>query len=202
MDHGLKSNIPYVLDLLDSQDILFINEHWLQEKDIITIVDICAGKNTHLKYKNTHLKSSVDPMSPMLERPYGGIGFLCTKTKGIIYRILPCETDRIMVLQVIINQKVVLCLVGVYLPHDNSTLIQTKAYIETLDYLQSIIDSLAGVPIVILGDTSTVLPESFYLKDKWYTQKRYNKRSLLLYEFMSQNNLCTANFMFEQKVKY
>ena len=46
--YGLKSNLPYVLDLLDSQDILFINEHWLQEKDIITIVDICAGKNIFL----------------------------------------------------------------------------------------------------------------------------------------------------------
>ena len=138
----------------------------------------------------------------MLGRPYGGIGFLCKKTKGLTYRILPCESDQIMVLQVIINQKLVLCLLGVYLPYDNSTLIQTEAYIETFDYLQSIIDSLAGVPIVILGDTNTVLPESVYLKDKWYTQKPLKKRSFLLYEFVSQNNLCTATFMFEQKVKY
>ena len=44
-------------------------------------------------------------------------------------------------------------------------------------------DKLPGVPIVILGDTNTVLPESVYLKDKWYTQKPFNKRSFLLYEF-------------------
>ena len=183
--YGLKSSLPYVIELLKFHDIIFINEHWLQKKDLDKIASIYDQNNYC-----TYLKSSIDPMSTLLGRPYGGVGFLCKRMKGVTYRVIPCESDRIMGLQIIADQKVVLCLLGVYLPCNNSTLAQTEVYIENLDYLQSLIDSCEEVPLVILGDTNTVLPENFYLKDKWYAQKPFNRRSLLLYEFITQNNLC------------
>ena len=38
--HGMKVSLEYVLELASSHDVLFINEHWLQQKDIHSICSI------------------------------------------------------------------------------------------------------------------------------------------------------------------
>ena len=222
--HGLKGNIQYVTDLLKSQDVLFISEHWLLEKDFATIEDLCVKHNC-----KSYLKSSVDPTITLQGRPYGGVGFLCNHLNGITYRTIPSASDRVMGFQIIANQSVQLYLIGVYLPYDNGTISQTELYMETLEYLKCMVDMCNDAPMVILGDLNTSLPESEFLKEKWYTQKPYNKRSAVLHtslpeseflkekwytqkpynkrsavlhEFISQNDLCVANFLFDQNVEY
>ena len=71
--HGLKRCLPYVMDLLESNDVVFVNEHWLQNKV---------------------------PMSELHGRPHGGVAFLCNKINGISYRIMACDSDRIEGLQI------------------------------------------------------------------------------------------------------
>ena len=58
------------MELLKFHDIIFINEHWLQKKDLGNVASI-YGQNNYC----TYLKSSIDPMSTLLGRPYGGVGF-------------------------------------------------------------------------------------------------------------------------------
>ena len=62
--YGLKSSLPYVMELLEFHDIIFIHEHWLQKKYLDIIASI-YGQNNYC----TYLKSSIDPMSTLLGRP-------------------------------------------------------------------------------------------------------------------------------------
>ena len=55
------------MELLKFHDIIFKNEHWLQKKDLGNVASI-YGQNNYC----TYLKSSIDPMSTLLGRPYGG----------------------------------------------------------------------------------------------------------------------------------
>ena len=54
------------------------------------------------------MKSSVDPEVVLEGRPYGGLGFICKKLPGISYLTVNSENDRIGVLQILSNHKVIL----------------------------------------------------------------------------------------------
>ena len=67
--YGLKSSLPYVKELLNDHDIVFISEHWLLPGEIKILAD------RDLKTELSHLKSSVDPTKVISGRPHGGCGF-------------------------------------------------------------------------------------------------------------------------------
>ena len=198
--HGLKSSLQYVLDLCKSHDIIIVNEHWLQHSDFYTISDIFKSNGMSI-----YLKSSMDPTECFRGRPFGGVGFVCANLENVSYKLIECVSDRILGLEVIINQTVVLTLLGVYLhvPHDDCTSDRTELYVETLCQMQHLIDTLkCNVPLVILGDMNTALPAVEFLADRWHCKTPYSKHSALLYDFISYNHMCVADFMFPQSVSY
>ena len=92
---------------------------------------------------------------------------------------------------------------GVYAPYYDGSVEQTELYLEIIDQLQCLVDQTENdIPIVLMGDLNTALPESEMLSDNWYCKKPFTKWSLILYEFLKQNNMCVANFLFEQQVDY
>ena len=196
--NGLKSSIHYVMHLAKSHEVVFLCEHWLQHHDLHTIRSICKDEN-----KLCFLKSSIDPTVPLHGRPYGGVGFVCSKGEGIAYNMINCESDRMSCIQILKNGKVVLSILGVYLPYDNSSKEHTELFIDILDNISCILDKYSHeAPLVIVGDMNTVLPQAHALSDNWYFKRHFSKRSAIFYDFMSQNSLCVANFIFPQSVSY
>ena len=185
------------MDTVTQHDITFICEHWLLPKDLHTIHSICKDNN-----KQCFLKSSVDPTVQFCGRPFGGVGFICRNMPGTAYKIIECDSDRLYGIQVFKNQEMVMSVIGVYLPYEDGTKDQTELYINTLDQLQNTLDNCGNAPTVIVGDMNTVLPEEEYLSDNWYTRKPYNKHSAIMFEFLCQNKMCVANFMYDQDVSY
>ena len=195
--HGLKSSLAYVLDLAKGHDILFINEHWLKENELYTLNDICDQDDLWC-----HLQSSVKNTDrPISGRPYGGIGFVCKHFRNTTYRVMNISSDRVLGLQVIRNHHVLLNIIGVYLPCHDSTTDTMDLYLQTLDLVQSILDT-CDAPTVIMGDFNTTLPEEVTLVDNWYCKKPYKRRSGVLYDFISNNEMCVANFLFPQDICY
>ena len=90
--HRMKGSLQYVLNLAESHQIVFLNEHWLQVNDIPTLRQICELKNILC-----YLKSSVDPSKSLNGRPHGGVGFLYNRSmsKDIAHRVIDCDNDRI-----------------------------------------------------------------------------------------------------------
>ena len=67
------------------------------------------------------LKSSMDPCEIIDGRPYGGIGFICSKIEGITFQSIDVESDRIWAIQLSMNRKVLINVIGVYLPYNSGT---------------------------------------------------------------------------------
>ena len=101
------------------------------------------------------------------------------------------------------KEKIVLTIFGVYLPHNDYTSVSVECYLETLDQLQSLIDSSGNsAPSNIVGDMNTCLPKGASLRHEWYRQRPFSKRSALLYNFLVDNELCVGNYAFKQNVNY
>ena len=96
-----------------------------------------------------------------------------------------------------------MCIFGIYLPYYDSSLDQYKLYMDTLDQLHVLIEQIdKNIPVLIMGDTNTVLPESDQLSVNWYHKRLFTKWSAILYEFLHQNDMCVGNFQFEQHVNH
>lgn len=196
--HGLKSSIGYVTQLASNHHVKYVCEHWLLPKDIPTVWETFQDMG-----KTAFLNSSVDPLVPLHGRPYGGTGFICDISDGFSFKFEECESGRLCGLLVYKNEKLVLTVYGVYLSCDDRMADTMECYMETLDRLQSLLDSSdSSVPAIITGDMNTCLPQSKLLRNEWYRQRPFSRRSALLYEFLSENELCVSNYAFHQSVDY
>ena len=84
--------------------------------------------------------------------------------------------------------------VGAYMPYNNGTASQTQLYIDTLDQLSAIIEESSGqAPYMVLGDMNTELSNKATLNKNWYKQKPLNCHSVLLYDFLCDNELVICN---------
>ena len=59
-----------------------------------------------------------------------------------------------------------------------------------------------NIPVIILGDLNTSLPQMGFLTQRWFTKRPFNRNSVLLYNFIEENNFCVANFICEQNTNY
>ena len=199
--NGLNSTINDVFDILSDRDnaIFFICEHWLRIEELNGINTLCDSEGLW-----SHFKSSVDPEENLSGRPYGGVGFICKRAnnKDYSFRIINIDNDRISALQVTKNGKVLLNVIGVYLPFYNGRAEQTILYTETLDAVQSILESCSNAPVVVMGDMNAALPQSEHLNSTWYRHHPFNSHSMQLYDFLFTNEMVVANFSFQQEISY
>ena len=84
--NGYKGSSLYVKKLVQSNDIVFLCEHWLQPKDIVTLE---GSLDSELYW--THMKSSINPEENLKGRPFGGIGYICKKNVCYHYKSVKCE---------------------------------------------------------------------------------------------------------------
>ncbi len=122
----------------------------------------------------SHMKSSIDPEEVLQGRPYGGVGFICKRIQGLIYKPIEVDNDRITGVQLVQSGKVILNIIGVYLPYYDGTPNQVALYSETLDVLQSVLDVCPPSPTMIVGDMNASLPTQNKLSATWYRQSPYN----------------------------
>ena len=90
--------------------------------------------------KWSNLMSSIPADTVVQGRPYGGTGFICKPVQHCTFHNVPQEDDRISVIEIRNNNRVVITLIGVYLPDFHS--VSTPLYGETLDKLDGIIQNI------------------------------------------------------------
>ena len=104
-------------------------EHWLKPGEVSHI-----EQNDFESYW-THLKSSIDPTEVLIGRPYGGCGFVCKKMTGVMYRPIVCESDNLCGIAITLNGGLTISVFGVYMPHNNHSLLNHESYLECLNEL-------------------------------------------------------------------
>ena len=145
------------------------------------------------------MKSSVDAEVTLDGRRYGGVGFICKKIPGILYIPIVIDNDRICGMKIISSGKIILTIIGVYMQYYDGSSKIIKIYNETLQDIQCIIDTNDPIPIMIIGDMNATLPQSKTLGHQWYKRHPYNKQSLLLHDFLINNDLYCCNFDLKKK---
>ena len=126
--HGLKGNIGYARNLIKSQCVNFICEHWLYPYELSTLHTIFQKEN-----KWSYLKSSMNPMyKDSKGREFGGIGFVCQNRNNVSYRPIECESDRVCALQIVLGENIVTTIIGVYLPFYDGTTKQGELYMDII----------------------------------------------------------------------
>ena len=116
-----------------------------------------------------HLVSSVAPNIDLKKRPYGGIGYICKKSCDTMFKAMQCDSDRVLGLQISVNQHRVLSLIGVYLSCDSHGAQHMELYLNTIDHMQNMIENCPSVCLTFLmGDFNTVLPEAETIPENWY----------------------------------
>ena len=187
--HGLKTNVGYVKDLTDGYCVNFICETWLQPHELATVASIFEDEN-----KWCHLQSSMDTSVLTNGRPYGGLGYICQKRASAAYQIINSDSDRVCALNVIQDGHTVVTLVGVYLPFHDGSSEQAELYMDTLFKIQCLIDSCCDVaPVMVIGDFNMSLPKTDYLQNNWQRCRPYNRNSVLLYNFIQNNDFIVAD---------
>ena len=196
---GVKSSFNCIDDVITKSqcNLMFLCAHWLTPREVS-----CFKKELSDKKLWNHMKSSIDPEEQVLGRPYGGIGFIGKRVQGITYKPVSVDSDRITGVQLISGDKTLFTIFGVYLPYYNGHMDQIELYNETLDILQSTLDTMDPSPVLIVGDMNASLPNNDLLARNWHRRHPYTKHSFMLYDFLRNNDLLIANFNFAQSIDY
>lgn len=176
---------------------MFICEHWLTVGEIASYKLLWDDQGYW-----SDLKSSIDPEQLSNGRPHGGIGFIAKPLNGITLKSLSVESDRISGLQLIAHGKILVTILGVYLPFFSGQAEQIQHFSETVDLLAATLETASEGPVLIVGDMNAALPRDDNLRRFWYRQRPYNANSMLLRDFICDNNLTVANFKFDQPVQH
>ena len=196
---GINSSFNDIVhEIKHFSHIAFLCEHWLRPCEIPGTKQLLAQENMISSFK-----SSIDPEEPLIGRPFGGVGFICKKVNGIVYKFTDIENDRLSAVKLIQKGtgKTLLNIIGVYMPYFNGCADQTLKYVSTIDQLQSVIDDCSDAPIMIVGDMNTTLPKHS-LTRLWYKCRPFNRHSCLLYDFLRNNDFTVANFAFDQSTNH
>ena len=195
--NGFKGSYGGILKLMKDNDCVFLCETWIKPNELGSISKELNSMNFWC-----NMKSSINPEEVLVGRPYGGVGFVCKRLPGISYVPLPCENDRIVAVQMVAENKVLLTMVGVYLPYHNGTVCQASLYSETLEDIQCLLDANDPSPVLLLGDMNASLPQKEILNRHWYKSYPFTKHSYLLYEFLCQNDMYCCNFTFDNVINH
>ena len=116
------------------------------------------------------------------------------QTAGFTYDQIKCDSDRVMGLDVSYHGCKVATVYGVYMPNNSGTTSRTQLYIDPLNQPSAIIEVSSGhAPYLVLGDMNTELSNNATLNKNWYARKPLNSHSVLLCDFLCDNELIICN---------
>ena len=98
----------YINHLLNQCDVLFLQEHWLSERQLHIFGDI----NSEFTYAAV---SGFGNDAVLTGRPYGGCAILLRKSLAVAFKQLECESRRLLAILLEFND-VKLLLINVYFP--------------------------------------------------------------------------------------
>ena len=144
----------YIDRLLESCDVLFTQEHWLND-------DGLRSWQQNMDSAFIYGKSGMKKDELLLGRPYGGLSIIVKKSLScVVHPISDIESDRLFACTLKLNDACTLLLLNVYLPcDDNCDDRSMDVYINVLHEVVLIIErfSLNVDGVVLGGDFNTDL---------------------------------------------
>ena len=180
---GMSAAVPYLRNILESNDIITISEHWLHANRINRLLDISDEFNVFAR-ASRHAPAELFGIT----RGQGGIAILWRKTISGISPVTKMVHDRFCSIRLETNLGCILYIFALYLPDTSSR----DSFDETIDELSGAIDNLEEGAIVILsgdfnGDVGSGLGER--------STKCPNKQGMRIINFANKYNFLPINML-------
>ena len=133
----------YICHLLQTCDILFLQEHWLSEGQL-SILDSVSG---------THSASGIcgfDSKQVLTGRPYGGCAIFWRRDWGMHVSVVDTKHNRVCAIR-LYNADVNLLLVNVYMPCESDEVAHDD-FCSVLSVVASISESFPDAMLILGGD--------------------------------------------------
>lgn len=167
---------PVFDELMKSEDIILIQEHWLFKCQLNLLNEI----NVNLMASGKSV-DFYDPIPPIqIPRGYGGVAILWNKSIDHLVNDLELGNERIKCIE--LNTKNRLLIVCVYMPC-NGEKDSYHAYVDCIDQLNELILSFQNTHDIIIGGDFN---ENALVNNG-------SKRSQTFHTFLSENDLVTKN---------
>ena len=150
---NVTTNIQFVRDLCQENDIILLQEHWLR-KDQLHIL-----QNVHTDFLGYGV-SAMDTGKKILKgRPYGGTAIIYSKRFGSNAKFMEYDEDRLTGLEVTIDNRILLIL-NVYMPTECAK--NADKFTILLGKIQSIVEESDYNSVIIGGDFNADPKGLFY----------------------------------------
>ena len=146
--HGFNNSRHYLQHLCLSNDIIFIQEHWLMSSKLCDFNDIDKDFN----FYGCSAMDNVCEMGLVRGRPFGGVGVLYRRSlSSHLASFSHCSGSRFISVATNIDDLRLLCF-GAYFPCDDGSQEYPISLSTMFGYIEHIIDSHVGNSCMILGD--------------------------------------------------
>ncbi|KAK6178046.1 hypothetical protein SNE40_012884 [Patella caerulea] len=173
---------PFLLDCLETQDIVFINEHWLLPEQL-SYLDSIHERFDGIAFSDSRIPIDIESRTCL--RGFGGVGVLYRKELSIEIKHSQCS-DKILVLEVR-HETVHILLITVLLPSTNQSM---EEYRNVLNDVQAVYDAYSSDFVVIVtGDFNGQISRQFGAKNP----ETANQRGKELEKFIKENMLISVN---------
>ncbi len=176
--HGLKGNVMYLDYLLSKYKVLFLNEHWILEKEKFIFEKLCKNHNLFFQSAQTHINSK--------GRPYGGLAWVISKDIKTIN--IEFISANLSFLEVEVNNFPFI-FIGVYAFYNNNT-------IENFFNQEILFENCKQL---VLGHSTKNI---FILGDFNCDPYRNNKFDKMFISFIDSNNLEILSILHTQLTPY
>ena len=178
---GWNSGSLFLSNVVDSFDLLLIQEHWLQHSHLYKINDISSD------FCSTSV-SGMDPYSLLIGRPFGGCSILYRKSLLSSISSVVTNSNRFCAVKIVDGGARSYLMVCVYTPSliDSSSHLD---YLNTIGELQGFIDVQEFDMLLVVGDFNVDFNRSSSLTS-------------LLLDFMDDNNLVASDLSYQSEIKF
>ena len=146
--HGFKGNWSYLQTLLDSYDIVFVQEIWLLECELHLLHDLSREFTVYARTGMAHSVAS----GIVKGRPYGGVAVLVRNNLSR-YITFCCHDDDGRVICVKLNTVAVKMLFfGCYFPYNDHSNEYVNKVADVVGFVESICQQYSGYKVCVLGD--------------------------------------------------
>ena len=177
--HGYNYGLSYIPVLLDSSDIVLLQEHWLSDSEL--------GKLCFDGFVN-HAISGFDSSALLYGRPFGGCALLYRQSLVNSIQQVKASSHRFCAVKIDLHNCNCL-LVNVYLPSDYRSDDANEQLSDTLGELCGLISTVTHDVLVIAGDWNTDMQRPCSFTD-------------IVQSFLSELNLSFAVLRYADDVRF
>ncbi|MES9884421.1 MAG: reverse transcriptase family protein, partial [Sedimenticola sp.] len=143
---GVKSNIPYLIEQSQEEQIFCISEHWLWDFEKTTVENILPKYKAYVRCTDTY-----DPISCFKSpRGRGGVAILWPESWSDNIVELPDGNERVVAIE-LRTIGTPLCIISVYMPTMDTN--SVSSYSEHLDIVHSILSKYRSThAVIVAGD--------------------------------------------------